>query len=137
MQNTEKWIETFIVPDPDIEQLAITEDSYPLNMALHQEDPIRLEEYGYFRWYCAGQRMVAVLFFFPAIYAVEACCPKLSRCFGIFLAAAPEFPGAWLVLFVLWASGALAMCVFWASGIWAPWLEQTEFSLRSLETAVV
>ncbi|MCI8893340.1 MAG: hypothetical protein HFI41_01605 [Lachnospiraceae bacterium] len=47
MQNTEKWIETFIVPDPDIEQLAITEDSYPLNMALHQEDPIRLEEYGY------------------------------------------------------------------------------------------
>ncbi len=97
----------------------------------------RLEEYGYFRWYCAGLRMVAVLFLFPAIYAVEACCPKLSRCFGIFLAAAPEFPSAWLVLFVLWASGALAMCVFWASGIWAPWLEQTEFSLRSLETAVV
>ena len=50
MQNTEKWIETFIVPDPDIEQLAITEDSYPLNMALHQEDPIRLEEYGYVAW---------------------------------------------------------------------------------------
>lgn len=47
MQNSDKYIEKFIVPDPKVEQLAVTEDSYPLNMALHQEDPIRLEEYGY------------------------------------------------------------------------------------------
>ena len=41
------YIEKFIVPDPEITQLPITEDSYPLNMALHQEDPIDISAYGY------------------------------------------------------------------------------------------
>ena len=42
-----KKIENFIVPDPAVEKLEITEDSYPLNMAAHQRDPIDLSEYGY------------------------------------------------------------------------------------------
>ena len=47
MADYEKYIEPFIVPDPVVKKLEITEKSYPLNMASHQEDPIDLSLYGY------------------------------------------------------------------------------------------
>ncbi len=43
----DKYIEKFIVPDPELRLLPVTETSWPLNMACHQEDPIILEDYGY------------------------------------------------------------------------------------------
>ena len=41
------YIEKFIVPDPELRLLPVTETSWPLNMACHQDDPIILEDYGY------------------------------------------------------------------------------------------
>ena len=42
-----RLIEPFIVPDPVAVRLPVTEKSYPLNMAAHQEHPIDLAAYGY------------------------------------------------------------------------------------------
>ena len=41
------YIEKFIVPDTKLRFLPVTEKSWPLNMASHQDDPIFLEEFGY------------------------------------------------------------------------------------------
>lgn len=40
-------IKNFIVPDPDVLKLEITEDSYPFNMASKQRNPIDISKYGY------------------------------------------------------------------------------------------
>ncbi len=47
MQKDQELINPFIVPDPVVKKLEITDSSYPFNMAIHQEDPVNVAEYGY------------------------------------------------------------------------------------------
>ena len=47
MATYKKYIEPFIVPDPVVEMLPVTPESFPLNMASHQEDPIELTAFDY------------------------------------------------------------------------------------------
>lgn len=80
----------------------------------------RLEEYGYFRWYYAGWKLVILLFLVPVVYVAGVCFPRFRYWFGISVPAVAA--GSWRVLAVcgIWGLGVLVMCFYF--GRQALWL---------------